>query len=188
MDVLNIDKIFTSNVIHESWLTDIEMEYITRDTQVHVVIEPATPDDIDDIVTVENRAYPYPWTRHVLLSEINGEAFSYFFVARLRNHTGAPGKIIGYHIFWIVADEIHILNIAVDPEYQGQGIGKHLLRFGIDFGRDLGAACVLLEVRVSNTQAQQVYRHFGFQQIGIRTQYYSDNKEDAYVMKMELST
>jgi ribosomal-protein-alanine N-acetyltransferase len=108
------------------------------------------------------------------------------YVARLQNHAETPGEIIGYNFFWVATDEIHILNIAVDPEYQGHGLGKQLLQFAIDFGQDLGAQCVILEVRASNTKAQQLYRCFGFEQIGIRKKYYSDNKEDAYVMKMEL--
>ncbi len=162
------------------------MTNIVLADQLHVVIEPANPEDIDEIVEVENRAYPFPWTRNVLLGEIHGESFSYVFVARLQNHAERPRKIIGYHFFWVVVDEIHILNIAVDPAYQKHGLGKHLLQFAIDFGRDLGAECVLLEVRISNTNAQQMYRHFGFQQIGIRKGYYSDNKEDAGVMKMKL--
>ncbi len=139
------------------------------------------------MIGLENRAYPFPWTRNVLLSEINGDSFSYVYVARLQGGNGAAGKIIGYHFFWLVSDELHILNIAVDPDYQRQGLGRYLLDFACDFGRERGARCALLEVRVSNTAALELYTRMGFQQIGLRKHYYSENKEDAYVMKKNLN-
>lgn len=151
-----------------------------------VCIELATINDIDEIVALENRAYPFPWPRKLLLNEIDGEAFSYVYVARLQSENGQGNNIIGYNFFWNVSDEIHILNIAVDPEYQKNGLGEHLMNFAIDFGRKRGATSILLEVRASNTIAQQLYTRLGFKQIHIRKKYYSNNKEDAYVMKKEL--
>lgn len=151
--------------------------------RLHIIIEPARPEDIDEIAALENRAYEFPWSRKILLDEINGEWFSYVYVARLQNSCESSGKIVGYNFFWVVSDEIHILNIAVDPDYQRYGCGTRLLQFAIDFGREQGAKSVLIEVRVSNTAAQQFYRHLGFHRIGRRKKYYTDNKEDAYVMK-----
>lgn len=157
-----------------------------RSSECRVQLERARKEDIDEIVAIENRAYPFPWTRKVLLDEIEGESFSYVYIARLLKKSGQRGKIIGYHFFWLVSDEIHILNIAVDPEYQGGGLGTFLMQFACDFGRERGASCVLLEVRVSNRTAQRLYTQLGFRRIGLRKQYYSDNKEDAYVMKLLL--
>jgi len=164
----------------------MSFEIAEADQHRHVSIEPAHISDIDEIVALENRAYKYPWTRAVLLSELDGEDFSYVYVARLYDNAHPAGKIIGYHFFWVVTDEVHILNLAVDPDYQGQGLGKTLLDFGTEFGRERGAICVLLEVRVSNSAALKLYRASGFQQIGLRKGYYSESKEDAYVMKKEL--
>ena len=167
---------------------NVIMGYMIEAQKSQIKIELAHEDDIDEIEAIENRAFPFPWSRNVLLGEINGESFSYVYVARLQERSGEAGKIIGYHFFWLVADEVHILNIAVDPAYQGYGIGKQLMQFAIDFGRERGATSVLLEVRVSNTAAQELYASLGFRQIGIRKKYYSENKEDAYVMKKEIFT
>ncbi|PID56185.1 ribosomal-protein-alanine N-acetyltransferase [candidate division KSB3 bacterium] len=153
---------------------------------LHGVIEPARLSDIDEIVSLEHRAFLYPWPRNLLLAELDGESFSHVYVARLIRDDGVPQKIIGYNFFWLVADEIHILHIAVDPEHQHRGLGKLLLDFAADFGRRHGACCMILEVRVSNAKAQGLYRKLGFQQIGIRKNYYSPNNEDAYAMKKML--
>ena len=155
---------------------------------LRVQLTPARKTDIDEIEAIEQRAYPFPWTRNVLLEEIEGESFSYVYVARLAPESGQPEKIIGYHFFWLVSDEIHILNIAVDPEYQGYGLGARLMQFAINFGKERGATCALLEVRASNLPAQQLYAKLGFTRIGLRKRYYSDNQEDAYVMKLQIST
>ena len=163
------------------------MACIVLEHNLSIVIEPAKTEDIDEIVALENRSYASPWSRKVLLNEIDGEAFSYVYVARLRNSSGELGKIIGYNFFWVVSDEVvHILNIAVDPDYQGYGYGKHLMDFAINFGRERGATSVLLEVRASNTAAQQLYARLGFKRIDIRKKYYADAKEDAYVMKKSI--
>lgn len=163
------------------------MRDIVLSSDLRVQLMLARKTDIDEIEAIERRAYPFPWTRKVLLEEIEGEAFSYAYVARLVSNSGHPGKIIGYHIFWLVSDEIHILNIAVDPEYQGYGLGTCLMQFAINFGKERSATCALLEVRVSNLPAQQLYAKLGFKRIGLRKRYYSDNKEDAYVMKLQIS-
>lgn len=153
-----------------------------RNTPAQLIIEPATPDNLDVIEAIEQRAYPYPWSRAVLRHAIcNDDAFSYFYIARLSEN---PQTIIGYHHFWVVADEVHILNLAVDPAYQRQGYASQLLRFAFDFGRERGARSAFLEVRASNSAAQELYAHFGFERIDIRKVYYSDNKENAHVLKI----
>jgi ribosomal-protein-alanine N-acetyltransferase len=160
--------------------------HIVLNDQLHIVIEPAKTEDIDRIAAIENRSYTSPWSRKILLNEIDGESSSYVYVARLQNGLGEPEKIIGYNFFWLVSDEVHILNIAVDPDYRGYGCGKHLMDFAINLGLERGATSVLLEVRVSNMVAQQLYSRLGFQRIGIRKKYYTESKEDAYVMKKQL--
>lgn len=159
------------------------MSLIALDHNLQIVIEPAEPADIDEIVTIENRAYAFPWARSLLRAEINGKEFSYVYVARLQQNSSFPGKIIGYNYFWLVSDEVHILNIAVEPDYRGYGCGKRLVQFALNFGRERGAKSAFLEVRASNDAAQQLYKQLGFQRTGLRKHYYADNKEDAYVMK-----
>lgn len=159
---------------------------IPLNQKMTMTIEPATIHDHEEIVAIENRTFAFPWSHNVLKSEINGESFSFAYVARLRTQADQPGKIIGYNFFWLVADEVHILNVAVDPEYQGMGCGKRLMRFAEQFGAERGAIVMFLEVRVSNTAAQNLYTGLGFHRIDRRKHYYSDNMEDAYVMKKEI--
>ena len=162
------------------------MTAIQRNQPPPIVIEPARLSDIDDIVAIENQAYRFPWSRSLLLAEINGEKFSYVYVARLQQDSSVPQKMIGYNYFWVVSDEVHILNLAVAPDYQRQGYGRQLMEFALDFGRERGATSAFLEVRASNTIALQLYTKSGFFQIGIRKKYYG-GEEDAYVLKKRLS-
>jgi [ribosomal protein S18]-alanine N-acetyltransferase len=93
-----------------------------------------------------------------------------------------PRSIVGYAGLWLMSDEAHITTLAVDPDYQGHGIGELLLLGLIDRAKQIGARWLTLEVRVSNEVAQQLYRKYTFKQMGVRRRYYSDNGEDALVM------
>lgn len=90
--------------------------------------------------------------------------------------------ICGYVGFWVMADEAHITTIAVSEELQRRGIGELLLLTVFNRARELYANVVTLEVRVSNTGAQNLYLKYGFKQVGVRKAYYTDNREDAYIM------
>lgn len=151
-----------------------------------LIIERATLDDVDAIVAIEHRSFPAPWSRKLLQAEINGKEFSFVFVARLLESGGKTGRLVGYIYFWVVADEVHILNIAIDPDVRRAGYGTQLLEFAFEFGRKRGARSALLEVRASNTVARRFYEQMGFEQIGIRKKYYSDNQEDAHELRKEL--
>ena len=96
--------------------------------------------------------------------------------------------IIGFTSMWIMADEAHITNIAVRQSYQRQGIGELLLISIIDLAIELKASIVTLEVRVSNLTAQSLYQKYGFAQVGLRRNYYTDNREDALLMSTESIT
>jgi [ribosomal protein S18]-alanine N-acetyltransferase len=90
--------------------------------------------------------------------------------------------IIGYAGIWILADEAHIMSIASRNEYRRQGVGEVLLCAVIDLARQHKARVVTLEVRVSNTAAQNLYLKYGFNKVGMRKGYYLDNREDAVIM------
>ena len=81
-----------------------------------------------------------------------------------------------------MTDEAHITTIAVDPDFQGNGIGELLLVALIDRAKQIGARWLTLEVRVTNDVAQRLYEKYTFKEMGIRRRYYSDNGEDAYIM------
>jgi ribosomal-protein-alanine N-acetyltransferase len=93
-----------------------------------------------------------------------------------------PEYIVGFAGIWMMVDEAHITNIAVSGEYRRRGIGELLLVAMIDLVRDLKARNLTLEVRISNTIAQNLYIKYGFKRQGIRRGYYLDNREDAIIM------
>ena len=96
--------------------------------------------------------------------------------------SGKGDLILGFGGCWIMADEAHITELAVRKEYRQQGVGQLLLLSLIELGLKRRAHMATLEVRVSNLPAQQLYTKFGFDKTGIRKAYYSDNREDAYIM------
>lgn len=91
-------------------------------------------------------------------------------------------SIVGYAGLWLMTDEAHITTIAVDPDFQGNGIGELLVVALIDRAQQIGARWLTLEVRVSNLGAQKLYEKYTFKEMGLRRRYYSDNGEDALVM------
>ena len=97
--------------------------------------------------------------------------------------------IIGYGVLSIAADEAHLLNIGVAARHHGQGYGARLLRNAMQAARQGGATKLFLEVRPSNERAVELYRHFGFRQIGLRKGYYpaAIGREDALIFDKELA-
>jgi ribosomal-protein-alanine N-acetyltransferase len=93
--------------------------------------------------------------------------------------------IVGFSGIWMMTDEAHITNIAVSETYRGRGIGELLLVATLDLARELKANSITLEVRASNTVAQNLYSKYGFEKAGIRKGYYLDNREDAILMSAE---
>jgi ribosomal-protein-alanine N-acetyltransferase len=99
-----------------------------------------------------------------------------YIVARLER------EIVGYAGMWVILDEAHITTIAVDPGVRGQHIGERVLVGLPDAALTRGARWMTLEVRKATAVAQTLYKKYGFREIGIRKEYYSDNREDAIVM------
>jgi ribosomal-protein-alanine N-acetyltransferase len=93
--------------------------------------------------------------------------------------------IAGFAGFWIMADEAHLTSIAVREQYRRRGIGELLLIYGLELAAELNAHIVTLEVRVSNTTAQNLYEKYGFAHVGLRRGYYTDNNEDAALMTVD---
>lgn len=91
-------------------------------------------------------------------------------------------SIIGFAGLWLMVDEAHITTIAMHPQFRRLGLGEFMLSSLIDIAYSISAKWVTLEVRVSNFQAQNLYRKYGFREAGMRHRYYSDNQEDALIM------
>ena len=141
-----------------------------------VTISEMTLNDLDEVLAIEHQSYPTPWSRRAFHSEIIENVYAHYFVAR------SGEELAGYFGMWIILDEAHITNIAVGPKMRRQGIGEQMLRFSFEKAKELGSSRMTLEVRVSNYEAQNLYRKLGFVDKGIRKGYYSDTNEDAIIM------
>ncbi len=131
--------------------------------------------DIEEIAALEKKCFSVPWSEKSFRDELQNK-LAHYFVA----HKG--GHCIGYAGFWNVSGEGGITNIAVLPEYRKQGIGSMLMTEMIKTAVKLNLELLTLEVRKSNTAAQGLYTKYGFDIIGERKRYYSDNGEDAWIM------
>jgi ribosomal-protein-alanine N-acetyltransferase len=137
--------------------------------------------DIKAVWAIEKLSFPTPWTRWSFLSEL-GNPVSHFLVAGPA--PPEPWELWGYLIFWLVYDELHILNLAVHPRHRRKGVGRRLLKEVLTRGRDLGAHTTWLEVRPSNHPARALYESFGFAEVGTRPRYYHDTQEDALILAL----
>lgn len=129
------------------------------------------------VFEIERNAYPKPWSANVFQSEIEQmkAGTRYYVVARMN------GQIVGHGGLWFAADEAHITNIAVHPDARRTGVATQLMLVLADEAIRRGCAAWTLEVRVTSTGAQELYRNFGFAPAGVRQRYY-ENTEDAIVM------
>jgi [ribosomal protein S18]-alanine N-acetyltransferase len=138
-------------------------------------------DDIDQILEIEYASFPKPWSRTAFQNELTTNHFATYIVLESND------RVIGYCGMWVIIDEAHITNIALMPLYRGKKLGEKLMSKAMEVAKGLGAEHMTLEVRVSNTTAQRLYRKLGFKEGGIRKNYYTDNLEDAYVMWVNIN-
>jgi ribosomal-protein-alanine N-acetyltransferase len=134
--------------------------------------------DLPAVMDIENRSFASPWLEEMFLAEIQGPVSSAIVAVE-------EGRIVGYATYRVILDEGHLMNLAIHPDFRGGQRGKTLLAHVIAEARRQGAEFMFLEVRESNYKAQQLYRGFGFYPIGRRRNYYSDNGEDAIVMRSD---
>ncbi|HLI14955.1 MAG TPA: ribosomal protein S18-alanine N-acetyltransferase [Acidimicrobiales bacterium] len=128
------------------------------------------------VVAIEERIFPRPWSAALYLSELAAPKGRAYYVAL------AGGAVVGYAGAMLVGDEAHVTTIGVAPEWQRRRVGTRLLARLLRDARRAGARSATLEVRMSNTGAQELYRRFGFAPAGIRKNYYAEVGEDALVM------
>ena len=147
------------------------------------VLEPMQRRDLRrGVMAIESVSYPRPWSQGVFeseLAQVRSGARRYL-VARHADGRGR-GPIVGYAGLWFSGDEAHVTNVAVDPAQQRSGVATALLLGLADAAIERGCVAWTLEVRVSSTGAQELYRTFGFNPAGVRARYY-ENTEDAIVM------
>lgn len=139
-----------------------------------------TGKDLSTVLTIENTNYDFPWSEGVF-KDCFKAGYSCWVCEDV-------DRILGYSILSIAVGEAHILNISVEPEEQGQGIGRKMLMHLIDVARWYKTETVFLEVRPSNLGAIALYEKMGFNEIGIRKDYYpaQEGREDALMLALEL--
>jgi [ribosomal protein S18]-alanine N-acetyltransferase len=144
-------------------------------TAIAIDVRPLGLSDLNSIDRIEQRAYRTPWSRSMFASELaKGSSVSLGAFDR--------DSLIGYIVTSRYVDAWHVMNVAVDPDYQRRGIATRLLEHLFELTRDDQRRGYTLEVRVSNTEAIALYENVGFVRQGLRRGYYTDNREDALIM------
>lgn len=141
-----------------------------------IVICPMSESDLDQVMAIERASFPNPWTRQHFIDELNSpHAFPL-------SAFDSEGRLVGFICPMLLLDEGHIMDVAVDPDCRGRGVGRMLVQRVLDDCLGAGAAFVSLEVRVSNHAAISLYLEMGFAESGRRKRYYKDG-EDALMME-----
>jgi len=166
---------------------DLELYYIRKsqaeveyDKRQKIEVLPMTGEDIQAVYDIESKSFKTPWSLESFTSEIYDNNMAKYLVAKIGD------EIVGYGGMWIIMDEGHITNIAVDPEHRGKGIGDALVQSIIKTARENDVERMTLEVRPTNWTALNLYKKYGFKEAGVRKGYYEDTGEDALIMWLEL--
>lgn len=143
-------------------------------------IRPLAERDLDPVVAIEREIYEFPWTLGNFRDSL---AAGYSCWA----YHGADG-LVGYAVMMIGAGEAHLLNLSIAPACQRRGYGRQLLEHLMGVARSYGASVLLLEVRPSNAAGRALYAAYGFEQVGIRREYYParGGREDALLLTFQL--
>lgn len=144
---------------------------------------PVLPSDLDALLQIEQAAYPFPWTRGNFIDSLHAG-----YLARKR--VDGQGRWLGYFFAMPGVQEMHLLNLTVAPVHQRRGHARAMLDELVRESRLLGAQRLWLEVRVSNQRAQNVYRRYGFREVGLRRGYYPAGpqaRENAIVMSYPIA-
>jgi ribosomal-protein-alanine N-acetyltransferase len=141
-----------------------------------LTIVPLRRKHVRAVMAIEQQVYSHPWTQSLFLSELALPASRVYLVARIGR------VVVGYAGMMLAPDEAHVTTIAVDPEWQRQGVATRLLVALMREAIDRGYSAMTLEVRLSGRGAQALYRRFGFVPEGARKGYYVGPPEDAVVM------
>ncbi len=147
----------------------------------NIVYRKMVSEDVPAVYAIELATFPTPWTLDSFYYEMHENQYAHYVLAVDENNT-----IIGFCGMWMVIDAAQITNVAVLETARGQGIGEGLMQEAMRIAREHGMDVMSLEVRETNTVAQNLYRKLAFQDGGIRKGYYTDNGEDALVMWVNL--
>ena len=145
---------------------------------MNVIVERITsPADLDGVVALENASFNNPTPRGWYEKELERPDVCFVYVLRTEGH-----PVAGFCAFWLVAEQVHINNLAILPELRCRGLGSRLIEAIIAEAGHLGAEMLTLEVRQSNEAARRLYERAGFFQDGVRKSYYTNPVEDALIL------
>ena len=147
-------------------------------------IRPARLEDVDAVVALDGGEGGAQWPAQAYANELT-LAWSHFEVVELAEN-GAGDGLVGALVYWVIADEIQLLNIMTAPTRRRQGIGRVMMVHLLSQARGAGSARVTLEVRRTNVAAISLYQTFGFVEVGSRRAYYQKSGEDAVLMECRL--
>lgn len=142
-----------------------------------VRVLPMTHAHLEQVHEIELRCFSTPWTMGMLQQEVENPHIAHYLV--LMDEQDA---VLAYAGFWKIDNEGHITNIAVRPDFQGQGYGRRLFNALLALAAQQGITRMTMEVRASNQAAQQLYIKTGFMPVGVRKGYYQTPREDAIIM------
>ncbi len=138
-------------------------------------------EDLDTVLEIEESVYPFPWTRGIF--------FDCLHIGYYCRVLEQDNRMLAYSVMSVAVEESHLLTIVVNPEEQGKGYGRRMLDLMIELAKQNSANIMYLEVRPSNTAAIQLYHQRGFNELGIRKDYYpaETGREDALIMALDIS-
>lgn len=176
-------------------------------TLLRIRLRTMSPDDIPQVADIERESFPSMWPQTAYRRELENRIARYLVVSRveddveppppprqpqglwgtIRKIVGSearrPGEyLLGFIGLWLVAGEAHVVTVAVRQTHRRSGIGERLLIAGIETAVENGQDVMTLEVRASNEAALRLYEKYGFEKVGVRRRYYTDNNEDAVMM------
>ena len=139
--------------------------------------------DLQAVMAIEHQAFSNPWSTEMVRKELSQDWST---VLVVEEATPSGWQLRAFAIFWLVADEVHILNVATDGAVRRRGFGRHVMEAVLATGKTQKCRMATLEVRRSNEPALALYNSLGFRAVGMRPSYYQDNKEDAVIMILDL--
>ena len=146
-------------------------------------IRKMTVEDVSAVFAIEDRTFTTPWSERMFKHELQRNPSSRIWVLEVLEE--GEKIIAGMVVAWLIVDEVHIANIAIDAPYRRQGLGCKLLKHALLQGLADGGKLSYLEVRAGNEGAIRMYERFGYYRAGLRVGYYKDNNEDGVLMTLD---
>ena len=142
-------------------------------------------EDLPTVLAIESESHPAPWAEKIFVEEL-GREWARLSVVEVTSDGDDPSEVVAFCNYWLVADELHLLNICCASAHRRQGYAQSLLQHMIAVARERECRLITLEVRTSNAPAIKMYEGHDFKASGVRPGYYADNQEDALVMLLHL--